>query len=99
MTSLKDLTADLLAQAREHHSRRAAKTIVGGALPRTTALTLAEDADLAGSASRACCERKKAEVEHPEQALMRLARRRVDVLFAMLHDGTFFEPHPAPQAA
>jgi len=30
---------------------------------------------------------------------MCLARRRVDVLFAMLRDGTFFQPHPVPQSA
>jgi len=30
---------------------------------------------------------------------MCLARRRVDVLFAMLRDGTFFEPQAVPQAA
>lgn len=30
---------------------------------------------------------------------MCLARRRVDVLFAMLRDGTFFEPHTAHQTA
>ncbi|MFE5011878.1 IS110 family transposase, partial [Streptomyces sp. NPDC056696] len=29
------------------------------------------------------------------QALLCLARRRADVLFAMLRDGTFYEPQPA----
>lgn len=30
---------------------------------------------------------------------MCLARRRVDVLFAMLRDGTFFQSHTIPQTA
>ncbi|MFF3216973.1 hypothetical protein ACFYYB_40920 [Streptomyces sp. NPDC002886] len=29
------------------------------------------------------------------QALLCLARRRADVLFAMLRDGTFYEPQPS----
>ncbi|GHI09736.1 hypothetical protein AQI88_16520 [Streptomyces cellostaticus] len=33
-----------------------------------------------------------------KQVLMCLARRRVDVLFAMLRGGTFFEPHHTPRA-
>jgi transposase len=56
-------------------------------------------AALADPASRAYYERKKAEGKRHKQALMCLARRRVDVLFAMLRDGTFFEPHSAPQTA
>ncbi len=44
-------------------------------------------------------QRKKTEGKRHKQALMCLARRRVDVLFAMLSDGAFFEPHTAPQAA
>jgi hypothetical protein len=44
VTSLKDLSADLLAQARERHSRRAAKAIVAGALLPATALALGEQA-------------------------------------------------------
>jgi hypothetical protein len=31
-------------------------------------------------------------------ALICLARRRVDVLFAMLRDGTAYQPQPAPTA-
>ncbi|MEV0115066.1 hypothetical protein AB0H77_17715 [Streptomyces sp. NPDC050844] len=30
------------------------------------------------------------------QALLCLARRRADVFFAMLRDGTFYDPQPAP---
>ncbi|GDY71155.1 hypothetical protein SAV31267_006400 [Streptomyces avermitilis] len=44
---------------------------------------------------RACCERKADGKRHKE-AMMRLARRRADVLFAMLRDGAPFEPHPTP---
>ncbi|MFE6166200.1 hypothetical protein ACFQ7F_45740 [Streptomyces sp. NPDC056486] len=33
--------------------------------------------------------------EHHTQAPLYLARRRADVLFAMLHDGTFYQP-PTP---
>ncbi|MFJ4633484.1 hypothetical protein [Streptomyces sp. NPDC088847] len=33
--------------------------------------------------------------EHHTQALLCLARRRADVLFAKLRDGTFYEPQPA----
>ncbi|MEU1276616.1 IS110 family transposase, partial [Streptomyces sp. NPDC005799] len=50
-------------------------------------------------ASRAYYQRKKDEGKRHKQALMCLARRRVDVLSAMLRDGTFFEPQPVPQAA
>ncbi|MEV4048548.1 transposase, partial [Streptomyces sp. NPDC049744] len=31
-------------------------------------------------------------------ALLCLARRRADVLFTMLRDGTFYEPQPTPSA-
>ncbi|GGX29166.1 hypothetical protein GCM10010353_50360 [Streptomyces chryseus] len=34
--------------------------------------------------------------KHHTQALLCLARRRADVLFAMLRGGTFYQPHPAP---
>jgi len=35
-----------------------------------------------------------AQGKHHTQALLCLARRRADVLFAMLRDGTFYEPQP-----
>ncbi|MGA5811105.1 IS110 family transposase [Streptomyces cellulosae] len=63
------------------------------------AFFLAAFAALSDPASRAYYERKKAEGKRHKQALMCLARRRVDVLFAMLRDGTFFEPQAVPQAA
>jgi transposase len=42
--------------------------------------------------SRAFYERKRAEGKRHTQALIALARRRVNVLWAMLRDGTTFEP-------
>ncbi|MFI9780844.1 hypothetical protein ACIHCV_40420 [Streptomyces sp. NPDC051956] len=39
--------------------------------------------------------RPLAQGTHHTQALLCLARRRADVLFAMLQDGTFYEPKPA----
>jgi transposase len=63
------------------------------------AFFLSAFAALADPASRAYYERKKAEGKRHKQALMCLARRRVDVLFAMLRDGTFFAPQPVPQTA
>jgi hypothetical protein len=45
-------------------------------------------------ASRAYYDRKIAQGKHYTQALLCLARRRADILFAMLRDGTFYEPQP-----
>jgi transposase len=42
--------------------------------------------------SRAFYDRKRAEGKRHTQALIALARRRVNVLWAMLRDGTTFEP-------
>jgi transposase len=51
---------------------------------------------LRGSAeSRAFYERKRAEGKRHTQALIALARRRVNVLWAMLRDGTTFETRSA----
>lgn len=41
------LATELLQQAREHHSRRAAKTLVTGISQRVTLIALAEGAELA----------------------------------------------------
>lgn len=62
------------------------------------AFFLAAFAALAHPDSRAYYDRKIAEGKHHNQALLCLARRRCDVLFAMLRDGTFYQP-PAAQAA
>ena len=54
---------------------------------------------LADPASRAYYDRKRAQDKTPTQALLCFARRRIDVLFAMLRDGTFYESRPAEAAA
>jgi hypothetical protein len=43
-------------------------------------------------ASRAFYDRKRSEGKRHQQALIALARRRVNVLWAMLRDGTRFRP-------
>jgi transposase len=43
-------------------------------------------------------DRKRAQGKTHTQALLCLARRRIDVLFAMLRDGTFYESRPAAAA-
>ena len=45
--------------------------------------------------SRAFYDRKRAEGKRHTQALIALARRRVNVVWAMLRDGTTFETRPA----
>ena len=45
--SLSDLADALLAEARDHHSRRAANTILTGPSMRATVIALAEGADMA----------------------------------------------------
>ncbi len=52
----------------------------------------------AGGASRAFYDRKRGEGKAHNQALMSLARRRVNVLWAMLRDGRLYE-EPVPDAA
>ncbi len=49
-----------------------------------------------GPASRAYYDKKRAEGERHNQALIALARRRTDVLFAILRNGTYYESQPAP---
>ncbi len=62
------------------------------------AFFLSAVAALADPASRAYYDKKIAQGKHHTQALLCLARRRADVLFAMLRDGTFYEPQPARSA-
>ncbi|MGQ4712397.1 IS110 family transposase [Streptomyces anulatus] len=59
------------------------------------AFFLSAFAALGGPASRAYYDKKIGQGKHHTQALLCLARRRADVLFAMLRDGTFYEPQPA----
>lgn len=61
-------------------------------------LFLSAFAALGDPASRAYYDRKITQGKHHTQALLSLARRRADVLFAMLRDGTFYEPQPARAA-
>ncbi|GGQ97711.1 hypothetical protein Saso_74070 [Streptomyces asoensis] len=55
-------------------------------------------AALGDSASRAHHDKKISHSKHHTQALLRLARRRADVPFAVPRDGTFYEPQPAKVA-
>ncbi|WP_409467196.1 IS110 family transposase [Streptomyces sp. HC307] len=73
----------------EHPSRRGNKQL-------KRAFFLSAFAALADPASRTYYDKKIAQGKHHTQALLCLARRRADVLFAMLRDGTFYDPQPAP---
>jgi transposase len=59
------------------------------------AFFLAALASLNDPTSRAYYDKKIAQGKRHTQALLCLARRRIDVLFAMLRDGTFYESRPA----
>lgn len=50
-------------------------------------------------ASRTYYERKRAQGKRHNQAVLALAHRRVLVLYAMLRDGTLYDPHPAEPLA
>lgn len=62
------------------------------------AFFLSAFAALGDPASRAYCDKKITQGKHHTQALLCLARRRTDVLFAMLRDGTLYDPRPATTA-
>ena len=49
--------------------------------------------------SRAFYDRKRAEGKAHHQAVIALARRRVNVLWAMLRDGQLYREQPAAEAA
>jgi transposase len=68
----------------EHHSRRGNKIL-------KRALYLSAFAALRDPESRAYYDRKIGQGKHHSQALIALARRRCDVLFAMLRDGTLYQ--------
>jgi hypothetical protein len=59
--------------------------------------TVAHDRTLITSAQQNEVEQDPAGQRH-NQALIALARRRCDVLFAMLRDGTIYQPKSAPTA-
>ena len=62
------------------------------------AFFLSSFASLKDPVCRECYDRKRAEGKRHNQALIALARRRCDVLFAMLRDGVLYEA-PAAKAA
>jgi len=69
----------------DHPSRRGNKVL-------KRALFLSAFAALHDPLSRSYYDRKRAEGKRHNQALMALARRRCDVLYAMLRDMTLYEP-------
>jgi transposase len=75
----------------DHPSRKGNKTL-------KRAFFLSAFAALKDPVSRAYYDRKRGEGKRHNQALIALARRRCDVLFAMLRDGTLYE-EPAANAA
>ena len=75
----------------EHPSRRGNKQL-------KRAFYLAAFASLSQPESRAYYDRKRREGKHHVAALVSLARRRIDVLFAMLRDGTFYQAPPTSAA-
>ncbi|WP_331723809.1 IS110 family transposase (plasmid) [Streptomyces avidinii] len=75
----------------EHPSRRGNRQL-------KRAFYLAAFASLSQPDSRAYYDRKRREGKHHVAALICLARRRIDVLFAMLRDGTFYQPPTAAPA-
>ena len=75
----------------EHPSMRGNKVL-------KRALFLSAFAALRDPISKDYYARKVQLGKRDNQALIVLARRRCDVLFAMLHDGTFYQPKSAPNA-
>jgi transposase len=75
----------------EHPSRRGNKQL-------KRAFYLAAFASLHQPESRAYYDKKRRQGKHHVAALVCLARRRIDVLFAMLRDGTLYEPPTATAA-
>lgn len=76
----------------DHPSRKGNKV-----LKRT--LFLSAFAALKDPPSRSYYDRKRKEGKRHNQALIALARRRCDVLYAMLRDGTLYQPATAVKAA
>ena len=75
----------------EHPSRRGNRRL-------KRALYLSAFAAIKDPWSRRYYDRKRAEKKSHQQALMALARRRCDVLYAMLRDGTPYDPGHASAA-
>jgi transposase len=85
-------------------TRRSGTSIRGEHAPRggnkrlKRALFLSAFASLNHPPSRVYYDRKRAQGKRHNQAVIALARRRCDVLFAMLRDGTLYEPQTASAA-
>lgn len=85
-------------------TRRSGRSIRGEHAPRggnrrlKRSLFLSAFAALADPTSRAYYDRKRAERKTHNQAVLALARRRCDVLYAMLRDGTTYDPNHAHAA-
>lgn len=75
----------------EHPSRAGNKNL-------KRAMFLAAFAALSDPTSRAYYDRKRAQGKKHNAALICLARRRCDVIYAMLRDGTPYQPRPATAA-
>lgn len=75
----------------EHPSRRGNKVL-------KRALFLSAFTALRDPISGAYYSRKIQQGKCHKQALIALARRRCDILFAMLRDDTFYQPKAAPSA-
>lgn len=92
---LLEVFAGLLAPLKLGHAPR------GGNRQLKRAMFLSAFACMnADPASRAYYDRQRARGKTHTQALLRLARQRISVLFAMLRDGTFYEsrtPHHHPR--
>jgi hypothetical protein len=73
-------------------------TATGGNRQLKRAMFLSAFAALHDPASRHYYDRCRARGKTHTQALLRLARHRISVLFAMLRDGTFHHPR-SPQLA
>ena len=71
---------------------------VGNGSPAAMRADKIVDARQRDPVSRAYYERKVSQGKRHNQALIALARRRCDVLFAMLRDRTYYHP-VAPRAA
>lgn len=73
----------------EHHSQRGHRAL-------KAALYLSAFASLRDPASRAYYDRKRSEGKRHSAALLCLARRRTDVLYAMIRDRQPYQPQAAP---
>ena len=69
----------------------------GGNKKLKRALFLSAFASLNHPPSRAYYDRKRAQGKRHNQAVIALARRRTDVLYAMLRDGTLYQEPTGPQ--